>query len=257
MLGSGSMNFLFLRGLTRDRRHWWKFPDEFKAQCPDARVFFLDFPGVGTEHKRESPLTIPEIRADLQKQMRAKIASGEWPKDQWNLFAISLGGMVGLDWIANEPSFFSKAVIANSSSGSHSTFFERVQVRNLPKIVQAISVFKPEISEKIILSLTANLASENPEYLAHAVRCRYDAPLTRRTFFAQTLAMVKYKLPEAIKVPVLVMASEKDRLVSVECSKKIARALNAPILFHPAAGHDLSLDDPKWLSAELKKFFYS
>lgn len=254
MLESGSMNFLFLRGLTRDRRHWWKFPEIFKSVNPGASLYFLDFPGVGTQNHRESPSTIQGIRADLQRQMRAKIDSGEWPKEGWNLFAVSLGGMVGMDWISNEPGLFKKAVIANSSAGSHSTFPERFRVQNIPRILKALAVFKPEVSESIILSLTSNFEEKNKDYLENAIRFRYESPLTRRTFFAQALAGVRYRLPNSIQTPLLILGSEKDRLVSVECSKKIADALRVPIVLNPTAGHDLSLDDPKWLSTEIKKF---
>mgnify|MGYP003949335389 CR=1 FL=1 len=44
-----SMNWLFLRGLTREQRHWGPFRDVFARDYPGAKVHCLDLPGTGTE----------------------------------------------------------------------------------------------------------------------------------------------------------------------------------------------------------------
>ena len=52
-------------------------------------------------------------------------------------------------------------------------------------------------------------------------------------------------------VPILLLASLGDRLVSPRCSERIARAWNAPLRMRPDAGHDLPLDDPDWVLGQL------
>ena len=42
-----------------------------------------------------------------------------------------------------------------------------------------------------------------------------------------------------------------DRLVSPRCSQRLAAAWKVPLALHPSAGHDLPLDDPDWLLAQL------
>ena len=148
-----------------------------------------------------------------------------------------------------------ESIYESARSGSHSTFPERFRIANIPKILKALSLFKPEVSEAIILDLTSNAKEPYSDYLKNAVEWRQASPLTRRTFFAQAIAGIKYKLPKRIPCPTLILASESDRLVSAQCSKKIAGAIEARIVLHPTAGHDLSLDEPKWLAQELKAFF--
>jgi hypothetical protein len=42
-------------------------------------------------------------------------------------------------------------------------------------------------------------------------------------------------------------------LVSPECSKKLAKHWGLPVLWHDRAGHDLPLDDPDWLVAQIAR----
>jgi predicted alpha/beta hydrolase family esterase len=55
-------------------------------------------------------------------------------------------------------------------------------------------------------------------------------------------------------LPILILASTKDRMVNVKCSRTIAKAWKAEIIEHPTAGHDLSADDPEWIVTKLKDF---
>jgi predicted alpha/beta hydrolase family esterase len=48
-----------------------------------------------------------------------------------------------------------------------------------------------------------------------------------------------------------VLASVLDHLVSVECSKALARAWQCALILHPSAGHDLPLDDGHWVIAKV------
>ena len=51
------MNWLFLRGLARDARHWGPFPHIFEERVPEAKVFTLDLAGMGTERRRNAPIS--------------------------------------------------------------------------------------------------------------------------------------------------------------------------------------------------------
>ncbi|MGB1092828.1 MAG: hypothetical protein ACPGYX_11945, partial [Oceanobacter sp.] len=50
---------------------------------------------------------------------------------------------------------------------------------------------------------------------------------------------------------VFLYVSMKDRLVSASCSSKLAQGWQKPVIQHSWAGHDLTLDDPKWLADRL------
>ena len=60
------MNWLLLRGLARDKRHWGDFGSLFERRVQDSNVFMLDLPGMGTERHRDSPLSISGITDDLR-----------------------------------------------------------------------------------------------------------------------------------------------------------------------------------------------
>ena len=89
------MNWLLLRGMTRELRHWGPFPRIFEERAPGARVLCLDLPGAGTERARPSPWSVGGIAEDVRRRWRAAAAAGE---GQWAVLGISLGGMVTLEW---------------------------------------------------------------------------------------------------------------------------------------------------------------
>jgi len=77
--------------------------------------------------------------------------------------------------------------------------------------------------------------------LAPLRRTKLQAALRLRQLAAAATFRIGSWKPE---LPVLLLASRQDRMVSVDCSRAIARAWGAAIVEHPTAGHDLSADDP-------------
>ena len=108
------MNWLLLRGLGRDSRHWGNFPSILESHLTDSKTFVLDLPGFGTERHRISPLTVKRICDDTRSRWNEikRQHSG-----LWNLLSISFGGMVTMDWLNRFPSDFQNAVIINGYSG--------------------------------------------------------------------------------------------------------------------------------------------
>ena len=62
------MNWIFLRGLTREQGHWGEALQVFESTNPDMKVFCLDLPGTGTERARNSPLSVSGIMEDLRSR---------------------------------------------------------------------------------------------------------------------------------------------------------------------------------------------
>ena len=83
------MNWLLLRGLARDQRHWMDFGKIFEERLSGSRVFMLDMPGMGDQNKRPSPLTIPGIVDDLRHRWKQLDYDFGGP---WGILAVSLGG---------------------------------------------------------------------------------------------------------------------------------------------------------------------
>src|SRR5438552_440235 len=94
--------WLLLRGLAREQRHWGRFRPELSARLPPgAEIHCLDLPGTGTEHLRGSPANIAAIAEDVRERWLG--LRGEGP---WGLLAVSLGGMVAMEWCAAHPADF-------------------------------------------------------------------------------------------------------------------------------------------------------
>ena len=75
-------------------------------------------------------------------------------------------------------------------------------------------------------------------------------------FLGQLRAAIRVKSPPRLDVPALVLASVGDNLVSWRCSEAIAKRLALPLKLHEgtgtdAAGHDLPLDAPDWVCAQV------
>ncbi len=84
-------------------------------------------------------------------------------------------------------------------------------------------------------------------------------PPHRANAAAQVRAALSMRSPGRIDVPTLVLTTAGDRLVSWRCSQRIAERLSLPLRVHTgvgrnAAGHDLPLDDPAWVCAQINEW---
>jgi pimeloyl-ACP methyl ester carboxylesterase len=248
------MKWLILRGLVRERRHWGKFPElfekELRTQDPLAEVHGLDSPGFGTEAARISPNTISEIVRDLRErwlQMKSD------PNETWNVLAISLGGMSALQWCSQYPDDFKNIVLVNSSVSDFSPVHKRMKPKNYLSILSLL--LKPEIEarEKKILSLTTRLQGA-----ALAARAKENAsfalPVRRVDAVSQITAAIRFRAPQSIASPMLVLVSTRDELVDASCSHEIAKHYGAELHEHPTANHDMPEDDPLWIATQVNEW---
>ena len=117
--------WLLLRGLAREQRHWGAFRAALASQ--GAEVQCLDLPGAGTENDRKSPASIRGITEDLRERWRRTPREGAW-----GLCAVSLGGMVAMDWCGRHPDDFDALVLVNTSAANLSVPWRRMNLRVLP-----------------------------------------------------------------------------------------------------------------------------
>ena len=237
-------NWLLLRGLAREQRHWGPFVDQFCEGLPSTRVHCLDFPGAGTECERSCPMTVDAITGDLRRRWEVLQAEHDGP---WSLMAISLGGMVGMHWCATYSDDFDHLVVMNSSTRDLSAPHKRLSLDVLPKMIGAVVEDDPVEREKQILGFTARMAPDPDEVAKRAAKYFVDAPIKRRTAIKQLIAAAFFATPEVIETPTLVLAAAKDPLADPRCAFRLSRHLEAPLCIHPDAGHDLSLDAPDWI----------
>lgn len=239
--------WIFLRGLTRERRHWGDFVAQFQVSVTGSRVVALDLPGNGSLYQESSPLRVDSMVAHCRQQL-AHLGI----KPPYNLLAMSLGAMVAVDWSSRHPQEIAANVLINTSMRPFSPFYQRLRPANYGALLKlAFSDATSETWERTVLRISSNLAID--EILPHWASMRMECPVSRANALRQLVAAAGFRAPETKPLaPTLILASEQDHLVSVECSKALARHWQCALRVHTNAGHDLTLDDGPWVSAQVR-----
>jgi pimeloyl-ACP methyl ester carboxylesterase len=167
---------------------------------------------------------------------------------------MSLGAMVAVAWAARYPQEVAANVLINTSMRPFSPFYQRLAPANYGVLLQLVLMgAEPEVWERTILRLTSNRGDKAvlPLWLA----LRRASPVSRANALRQLIAAAGFRASSAKPLtPTLVLASEQDHLVSVECSKALARHWQCALRLHPSAGHDLPLDDGLWVAVQVREW---
>lgn len=239
------MTIILLRGLARESGHWLDFPQRLEQQL-GTKVRCIDFPGCGA-HYREPALDNIGAMSD---HARAQIRPGDG--QPLVVIGISMGAMVALDWAQRYPQELASVVLINSSSGDQPWWW-RLRPRAL--FITLLALVAPLAwRERLMLGIISNARVQRSRHLRQWLKIQRRHPVSRHNMFAMLMAAVHFKpLPEC-KVKGLVLASSRDRMVSVRASQDLAARYHWPIHYHPIAGHDLPLDDPDWMLNEVSEW---
>lgn len=245
------MRWLFLRGLTREARHWGNFPDVFRTFVPDADITLLDLPGSGALWAEKSPASVAEMVEHCRKEMRERGTGAPI-----SVLAISLGAMVAADWATRYPEEITAAVLINTSLRPFNPLHQRLQPHNYASLLRLLLPgTPPETRERTILRITSNKAPKPDSVIETWCRYHREQPVSGRNALRQIMAAARYHAPATPPAaPILILASEGDRLVDCRCSKQLAKAWQTDLALHPEAGHDLPLDAPEWLASTVKQW---
>jgi len=127
-------DWIFLRGLVREQRHWGAFVRQFETCIADAKVHPLDLPGNGALNTMRSPLTMLEMvnvcRSQLQQQGLAP---------PYRIVSVSMGSMVAVQWAHGYPDEVASMVLINTSMRP----FKPCPMRYEP---ERRAYFQPEVS---------------------------------------------------------------------------------------------------------------
>jgi pimeloyl-ACP methyl ester carboxylesterase len=239
-------DWLLLRGWGREQRHWEKFPGVLGQALGARKVACLDLPGVGTEHRETSPWSISEITDRLRRRWLKK--SGGEPA---GLVAISLGGMVALDWTARYPADFERLVLINSSVAGVSPPWRRLNLKMLPEIFRIATARDLAARESRILGMTTEFLPTADEVALRWAGYAKERPVRLATLAKQLLAATRFRLEKKPSCPTLVISSDGDKLVGPSCSRALAEHLGAALVRHPSAGHDVPLENPEWTASAI------
>ena len=240
--------WLLLRGLGREARHWGAFPGQLKDALGDAEVLTIDLPGNGGRNDDNSPDTVAALVDDCRRRLAPSPAG-----DPLSLIALSLGGMVALDWLDRYPGEVARGVLINTSVAGLVSLPQRLRPRQYWRLLRLALGVPPEVAEAMILAMTSN--RPDPEILAEWTRYQRENPVTRSNLLRQLHAASRYRAPRGRpQAPVLLLASDADQLVDVACSRALARRYRWPLFVHASAGHDLPLDDGPWVAEQIRRW---
>jgi pimeloyl-ACP methyl ester carboxylesterase len=244
--------WVLLRGLTREARHWGKFPETLQAALPGARVVAPDLPGFGSRRDVRSPARIEAIMESVREDLRR---SGAAPPVA--LVGLSLGAMVATEWASRHPGEVAACVLVNTSLAAFSPFYRRLRPRNYPRLARlALSGLSGRETESGILALTSSVGDPDGRIVEAWAEIRRDSPVFRGNALRQLLAAARYRGGgKAPPVPILLLASRGDGLVDPDCSRAIAARWMAEIAWHATAGHDLPLDDGEWVAGRIRDWW--
>lgn len=238
------MNWLLLRGLSREQRHWGQFPIKL-AEASGDRVHCLDLPGFGTERGRTSPTDIRGIVEDLRARW---LPLSEEFDGEWGLLGQSLGGMVTMQWADSHPNDFARVVLVNTSARNLNKPWQRMQLGVLPSLARSLLDRDDEVRERRILGMTTRIAPNLDEIAKEWASFMDDGRPKRTSVLRQLLAATRYRTPDRLSMPVLVVAGEKDPLAAPICARTLAAHFKADLETHPDAGHELGVDASDWLA---------
>ncbi|MES2489687.1 MAG: alpha/beta hydrolase [Pseudomonadota bacterium] len=241
--------WVFLRGLMREERHWGDFPQVFRDTVGNDEVLTLDLPGNGSLRHEPSPLRVEEMAEWLRAELPRRGL-----KPPYHFLANSLGAMVAVAYAAAHPQELSGVVLINTSLRPYSAFWQRLRPAAWPTILRmAFTAPSARHVETSILNLISAEPARTSKALEKWIAWREEAPVSRANGLRQLIAGARFRAPvETPSVPILLLVGGSDRLVDPRCSKRVAQAWGSALAEHPGAGHDLPLDDGQWVAQQVR-----
>ncbi len=239
------MTWVWLRGLARESGHWGGLPRRAEEALGE-RVLTIDLPGFGRNADKNCPVDMREMVSFLVAQTQHLTSI--------NILAVSLGGLVALNWAGADSRVVS--VTAVNSSSRLNRFYQRIHPQKVWQLMRFFIGDKNEDHrEEKILSIVSNCEMKSKQVLSlwsEIARRRptHTKQVLRQLYLAARAPVVNPQLLQHCRLTFL--ASNCDKLVSPVCSHTLASYYQGRLLVHPTAGHDLPLDDPEWLLGQLQ-----
>ena len=241
-------NWVLLRGLAREARHWGDIKELFQQTFPIEKITLQDLAGNGVFYSQRSSSS----EGAMVEFAREQLASGS-VKPPYRLLAMSLGAMVACEWAARYPQEIERLVLINTSMRPFSHAAQRLRPSTWPYLAaMALRWRDAQFAEQTIFDLTCQRTNTRSIDEAAWLNIRATAPVSVVNVWRQLLAAARHQAaPLPPGCPVLLLSSRLDALVNPICSHQLATAWQAEYRQHPLAGHDLPHDDARWVCQQI------
>lgn len=251
-IAQGKIDIFLVRGLIRSLEYSQANNDilEQKLQEKLGKELILhsyELAGNGRLFEETSHTSIKEMVESLRLQYKKKKREGS----NAYMIAISLGGMIGINWLDMYPEDYEKGFIFNSSLPKFCGIFERLLPKSIPTLLSGAISSDPIYKEQQIHKIIINHLDRNKDLWKKWSEVSKQMPVSFPNTIRQLWAALWSPNPDKVSTPLFIGVSEKDRMVSSECSKRMAKAWNVPLFIHPTAGHDILNDDPEWMAEKI------
>ncbi|MDR5762163.1 alpha/beta fold hydrolase [Caballeronia sp. LZ035] len=238
--------WILLRGLTRETRHWGGFDAALVANglAEGAQdIVCIDLPGNGVEQGRPAPLSVEA----MMEFVRAR-ATALGVRRPCRVIAMSLGAMVATAWAQRHPGEIERLVLINTSMRPFAHMHERLRPSAWPVLLRiAANWRRTGPCEALIHRLTCHRQDGADADIAHWTALRRTHGASAGNALRQLLAAARFRAEKQMPAgKVLVLSAAGDRLVNPVCSARVAMQWGAMHAVHPWAGHDLPHDDADW-----------
>ncbi len=255
-------HWILLRGLARESAHWGGFPDVLLQQLIDAglpkdtKVHGLDLPGSGEFYLQSSPSRVAEICAQVRKSWAVKAEqAGISPAEPVAVVAVSLGAMVGLEWVRQAPEQVALAVLMNTSLRGLSPPHHRLRLEMWRQFLRSVATRDPVERERRVLKIISHRLEVHEQVAREWGQIYLKHPFRRLNVLKQVMAASRFRIETWDHPhPILLLSGLGDRMVDPSCSQAIHKEFGWPLVQHPWAGHDLTLDDGPWVAEQISKW---
>ena len=112
--------------------------------------------------------------------------------------------------------------------------------------------------EERFLAINSNHHVGDDSLLQAWVEIQERRPVKRMALAKQTIAGAFYHPPQqGPALPILMVGSEKDKIVKPECICAVQKHLNADLAMHASSGHGVPIDAPIWLADQVSSWTLS
>lgn len=238
---------VFMHGIGGNRTNWHDqlpyFGERYHALAWDAR-------GYGLSDDYDGPLEFGSFAADLLRLLDHLKA------DKAFLVGLSMGGRIAQDFYPRHPDRVAAMVLCDTMPGFDASFTPE-QRANFVRLRKEPLVQGKEPKD-IAPVVARTLVSSNAPDWAFRRLVESMAALHKESYIKTIEATTQYDrvadLPN-IKVPVLLVYGEEDRLTTPALGRKMAAAIpNAELFVIPAAGHLPNIEKPAEFNAKVRAF---
>lgn len=268
--GSGE-TILLVHGNMTSSKHWDLVMENID---PSFHVIAVDMRGFGESSYHEKFYSIKELAVDI------KLFVDELNLSDFSLVGWSTGGAVGMQFAADNPGYCNKLILLASASTRGYPIFDTDETGQ-PDLSKRLTSFEQVLQDKTrTITITQAYETKNKDMLRmiwdlaiyhdnKPEKERYEAylddMLTQRNYPEILHALNTFNISEKnnglkdgtgdvkrINIPVLVLAGEKDLVITEQMTKEILEDLGDKATFIPlkGCGHSALVDDlPQLLRA--------